>query len=110
MAMQIVSYPPFPYTEREYLRAQIARISAATTVAPQGVYTVEENDDEEGSTFTWFFIFYFNLLQPNKFFKRMKITLVRRSLTSTILPLGNIPLMLSWNKEGLPENINNFLS
>lgn len=48
--LQIVSYPPFPGTEANYLRAQIARISAATHVSPQGYYIFEENedDDEEG--------------------------------------------------------------
>lgn len=32
----VESYPPFPGTERNFLRAQIARISAATAVAPAG--------------------------------------------------------------------------
>lgn len=47
---QIVSYPPFPGNEANYLRAQIARISASTQVSPQGYYVFEENedDDEEG--------------------------------------------------------------
>jgi len=38
----------FPWPEASYLRAQIARISAASTVSPKGFYTVEEGDEEEG--------------------------------------------------------------
>lgn len=38
----------FPWPEASYLRAQIARISAAATVSPKGFYTVEEGDEEEG--------------------------------------------------------------
>ncbi|KAF7650852.1 hypothetical protein LDENG_00119360 [Lucifuga dentata] len=44
----VVSYPPFPGTEANYLRAQIGRISAGTHVSPQGFYqTGEEEGDEE---------------------------------------------------------------
>ncbi|KAK2815991.1 hypothetical protein Q5P01_026458 [Channa striata] len=44
----IVSYPPFPGNEANYLRAQIARISAGTQVSPQGLFqAVEEEGDEE---------------------------------------------------------------
>uniref|UniRef100_A0A8D2KZL6 Radial spoke head component 4A n=1 Tax=Varanus komodoensis TaxID=61221 RepID=A0A8D2KZL6_VARKO len=45
----IVSYPPFPGTEANYLRAQIARISAATQISPLGFYQFgeEEGDEEE---------------------------------------------------------------
>lgn len=45
----VVSYPPFPGNEANYLRAQIARISAATQVSPQGFYQAgeEEGDEEE---------------------------------------------------------------
>ncbi|XP_058494764.1 radial spoke head protein 4 homolog A-like [Solea solea] len=42
------SYPPFPGNEGNYLRAQIARISAGTQVSPQGFFqTGEEEGDEE---------------------------------------------------------------
>ncbi|NXJ09276.1 RSH4A protein, partial [Odontophorus gujanensis] len=47
----VVSFPPFPGNEANYLRAQIARISAGTHVSPLGYYrfTEEEGDeDEEG--------------------------------------------------------------
>ncbi|XP_033016481.1 radial spoke head protein 6 homolog A-like [Lacerta agilis] len=45
----IVSYPPFPGNESNYLRAQIARISAATHISPLGFYQFgeEEGDEEE---------------------------------------------------------------
>uniref|UniRef100_A0A2K6QL34 Radial spoke head 6 homolog A n=1 Tax=Rhinopithecus roxellana TaxID=61622 RepID=A0A2K6QL34_RHIRO len=45
----VVSYPPFPGNEANYLRAQIARISAATQVSPLGFYqfSEEEGDEEE---------------------------------------------------------------
>lgn len=44
----IVSYPPFPGTEKNYLRAQIARISAGTHISPSGFYKFEEEGDAEG--------------------------------------------------------------
>eukprot|EP00892_Ulva_mutabilis_P012544 jgi/Ulvmu1/9662/UM054_0094.1 len=40
----VSTYPPFPWTEAEFLRAQIARIGAATVLAPTGWYTQEEDD------------------------------------------------------------------
>lgn len=43
----IVSYPPFPGNEANYLRAQIARISAGTQVSPQGFFQVGGEEDEE---------------------------------------------------------------
>lgn len=43
----IVSYPPFPGNEMNYLRAQIARISAGTQVSPAGYYMFEEEEEEE---------------------------------------------------------------
>lgn len=44
----LVSYPPFPGNEANYLRAQIARISAGTQVSPQGFFQAgEEEGDEE---------------------------------------------------------------
>lgn len=46
----VVSYPPFPGNEANYLRAQISRISAGTQVSPSGYYQFddEEEEDEEG--------------------------------------------------------------
>uniref|UniRef100_A0A4W5JHD3 Radial spoke head component 4A n=1 Tax=Hucho hucho TaxID=62062 RepID=A0A4W5JHD3_9TELE len=43
----IVSYPPFPGNEANYLRAQIARISAGTQVSPLGFYQFGEEEGEE---------------------------------------------------------------
>lgn len=47
---QVVSYPPFPGNEINYLRAQIARISAGTHVSPMGFYQFEEDEEEEEET------------------------------------------------------------
>lgn len=41
----IVSYPPFPGNESNYLRAQIARISAGTHISPVGFYQFDEEED-----------------------------------------------------------------
>uniref|UniRef100_A0A8C5INA9 Radial spoke head component 4A n=1 Tax=Junco hyemalis TaxID=40217 RepID=A0A8C5INA9_JUNHY len=43
----IVSFPPFPGNEANYLRAQIARISAGTHVSPTGFYQFPEDEEEE---------------------------------------------------------------
>ncbi|KAK3587001.1 hypothetical protein CHS0354_026721 [Potamilus streckersoni] len=42
----LVTHPPFPGTERNYLRAQIARITASTQVSPIGYFRFD--DEEEG--------------------------------------------------------------
>ena len=44
---EVICYPPFPGKEMNYLRAQIARISAATHVSPQGYYVFEEDDEDD---------------------------------------------------------------
>lgn len=41
------SYPPFKGSEKHLLRAQIARISAATVVSPAGYFAFPEEDEEE---------------------------------------------------------------
>lgn len=43
----VVSYPPFPGNEANYLRAQIARISAGTHVSPLGFYQLKEDEGED---------------------------------------------------------------
>lgn len=43
----VVSYPPFTGNEANYLRAQIARISAGTQVSPEGFYKPAEDEDYE---------------------------------------------------------------
>ena len=50
LASKIQSYPIFSGTEANYLRALIARISAATHISPAGYYMFDEEsllDDEE---------------------------------------------------------------
>ena len=42
----VVCFPPFAGKEINYLRAQIARISATTHVSPTGYYQFEEEEDE----------------------------------------------------------------
>ncbi|XP_012888238.1 PREDICTED: radial spoke head protein 4 homolog A [Dipodomys ordii] len=43
----VISYPPFPGNESNYLRAQIARISAGTHISPLGFYQFGEEEGEE---------------------------------------------------------------
>uniref|UniRef100_A0A0B7B924 Radial spoke head protein 4 homolog A n=1 Tax=Arion vulgaris TaxID=1028688 RepID=A0A0B7B924_9EUPU len=43
----VVSYPPFPGNESNYLRSQIARISAGTHISPLGFYQFDEEEEEE---------------------------------------------------------------
>ncbi|XP_053329314.1 radial spoke head protein 6 homolog A [Spea bombifrons] len=43
----VITYPPFPGTEANLLRAQIARISAGTHVSPLGYYQFSEEEGEE---------------------------------------------------------------
>ena len=43
-------YPPFPGKERHFLRAQIARISHATTLCPKGLYNAPEEGEGEPET------------------------------------------------------------
>lgn len=52
-----MSYPPFPGNESNYLRAQIARISAGTHISPLSYYIFDEEEEEEeegGSKFQYF--------------------------------------------------------
>ncbi len=46
LSSKMACHPPFPGEERHYLRAQIARIAAATTIAPKGVMELEEPEEE----------------------------------------------------------------
>ncbi|KAG8448479.1 hypothetical protein GDO86_015534 [Hymenochirus boettgeri] len=43
----VITYPPFPGTEINLLRAQIARISAGTHISPLGFYQFGEEEGEE---------------------------------------------------------------
>ncbi|EPZ32600.1 Radial spokehead-like protein domain-containing protein [Rozella allomycis CSF55] len=47
LSKKIVSYPPFKGTEADYLRCQIARISAGTVISPAGYYSFEQSEDNE---------------------------------------------------------------
>eukprot|EP01064_Diplonema_japonicum_P036770 TRINITY_DN838_c2_g1_i2.p1 TRINITY_DN838_c2_g1~~TRINITY_DN838_c2_g1_i2.p1 ORF type:complete len:571 (+),score=150.41 TRINITY_DN838_c2_g1_i2:32-1714(+) len=49
LTRSVHSYPPFPGTEANYLRAQLARITAATHIMPEGEVELyeDEGDDEE---------------------------------------------------------------
>ena len=40
MKAEVSAYPPFPGVEKNYLRAQIARISATTVLAPKDYFVV----------------------------------------------------------------------
>ncbi|KER20038.1 hypothetical protein T265_11320 [Opisthorchis viverrini] len=44
---KVDSTPSFPGTETNYLRAKIARISAATHISPEGFYQFGEEEEEE---------------------------------------------------------------
>lgn len=43
----VVCFPPFAGNESNYLRAQIARISAGTHISPLGFYQFDEEEEEE---------------------------------------------------------------
>ena len=43
----VLTYPPFPGTEKNYLRAQIARITAGTHVSPLGFYQFDEEEEAD---------------------------------------------------------------
>lgn len=51
MFFVVYGFPRFPWSEKEYLRTQIARIAASTLIAPRGTYAVGDDDavalDEE---------------------------------------------------------------
>ncbi|XP_038206923.1 radial spoke head protein 6 homolog A [Zerene cesonia] len=44
---EVQTFPPFEGTERNYLRAQVARIQAGTSISPQGFYTFGSGEEEE---------------------------------------------------------------
>ncbi|CAH0550690.1 unnamed protein product [Brassicogethes aeneus] len=45
---EVLTYPEFPGLEKDYLRAQIARISAGTDISPLGFYTFSPGGEGEG--------------------------------------------------------------
>jgi len=44
----VIAYPPFPGTEKDFLRAQIGRIVSATVVCPLDYFKLAEEDGAEG--------------------------------------------------------------
>lgn len=46
LSAPVNGYPSYPGVEREYLRAQIARITATTHISPAGFYLLTESEDE----------------------------------------------------------------
>lgn len=62
---QIVSHPPFPGLEKNYLRAQVARISAATTVSPIGYFRFDDNEEEEDTEESGIIIDFFTTSNGN---------------------------------------------
>ena len=50
----VASNPPFPGKERHYLRAQLQRIAAATQLAPDGMYEIDDAGVMKGKEdFSW---------------------------------------------------------
>jgi len=45
LGASVTCFPPFPGSEREYLRAQIARIAAATVLLPSGKLAIDEESE-----------------------------------------------------------------
>ncbi|KAJ0406771.1 hypothetical protein ATCC90586_009420 [Pythium insidiosum] len=46
---KVPGHPPFPGTERHFLRAQIARIAAGTVIAPSGFFQVNDSGEIEAA-------------------------------------------------------------
>ena len=44
---EVITYPPFPGTEKNYLRAQVARITAGTQISPANYFTAGDEEEEE---------------------------------------------------------------
>ncbi|XP_047033554.1 radial spoke head protein 6 homolog A [Helicoverpa zea] len=44
---EVITFPPFDGVEKHYLRAQIARIAASTSISPQGFFTYGSGEEEE---------------------------------------------------------------
>ena len=47
LSTPVVTFPPFPGNEGNYLRAQIARISANTHISPNGYFQHPEDEEDE---------------------------------------------------------------
>lgn len=51
LSSEIDGFSPYFGLERDYLRAQIARITATTHISPAGYFLLAENEDEEEPSF-----------------------------------------------------------
>lgn len=51
LSSQVSGYPPFPGTEANFLRAQIALISSDTLIAPAGWYVMEGEEEDQKVVF-----------------------------------------------------------
>eukprot|EP01029_Cantina_marsupialis_P028752 TRINITY_DN777967_c0_g1_i1.p1 TRINITY_DN777967_c0_g1~~TRINITY_DN777967_c0_g1_i1.p1 ORF type:complete len:423 (+),score=160.52 TRINITY_DN777967_c0_g1_i1:156-1424(+) len=91
----VPGYPPFPGVEKHFLRAQIARISAETTIAPKNMFI---RPDEEG-----FEIALNEDLEENPIATELKQL---GSWTHCVLPLNSIgrclPIPAPEDEEGEP--------
>lgn len=47
LSAEVKSFPPYPGLERDYLRAQIARITATTHISPAGYYILTGDEEEQ---------------------------------------------------------------
>ena len=52
LSSPVHGYPRYPGLEKDYLRAQIARITATTHISPTGFYILSDLDEEEEESFT----------------------------------------------------------
>lgn len=91
----ITSYPPFPGTERNYLSALIARISASTHISPRNFYRADEDnssddddDDEADACLSEFsplrvlnYFFIEKLWERERFFSGTSTSTLYRELT-----------------------------
>lgn len=46
---EVITNPPFPGSERHFLRAQLARIFVGTALHPKGLFNMEAINEEEGA-------------------------------------------------------------
>lgn len=51
LTSEVNGFSPYYGLEKEYLRAQIARITATTHISPAGFYILSENEQEEETSF-----------------------------------------------------------
>ncbi|MES1907289.1 MAG: hypothetical protein MHM6MM_000441 [Cercozoa sp. M6MM] len=81
---ELGSYPRFPWSEKVYLRAQLARLSASTTVAPAGQFEVTQDEEAESEnlqpTENWEFPLAAELCSPDKWVHKTRNMLLQGRL------------------------------